>query len=203
MSPAQGQILLGGRKRKSGKSSRVFLLLVAGIAAGAAVPHILAARLPRPGRAPAEAIFVLTGGDGRIEQGYRAWREGKARDLYIIGAGADVRLAQILPGRNLPPPEAPDRVHVEGWSTNTLENAFSVKSVVRDRRIRSAILLTSDYHLPRAWLALRKVLPGDVSITVMTVPSDWRSYKALPGTLRRHFLEGWKYWGYRILLRWE
>jgi uncharacterized SAM-binding protein YcdF (DUF218 family) len=93
---------------------------------------------------------------------------------------------------------------VEGWSENTLENAFSARAAAEERGYSSVILVTSDYHVPRAFLTFRKVLPARVALSVRSVPSgDWDSPAESWRTARRYFLEGWKYWGYRILLRWE
>jgi len=166
------------------------------------LPHLLAVRNPGPPIRPADAIFVLTGGEGRIQEGFRAWSGGAARELYILGAERRVPIARIVPEASRFPAEALARVHVEGWSANTLENAFSAKSAVGEGKYSSVILVTSDYHIPRAHLAFRKVLPPDVSLFAIRVGPE-----AGPGAswrwVRRHFLEGWKYWGYRILLRWE
>ena len=166
------------------------------------VPHFLALRNPAPPTRAADAIFVLAGGEGRIQEGFRAWSGGAARELYILGAGRTVPATHIVPETSRLPAEALARVHVEGWSVNTLENAFSAKTAVGEGKYSSVILVTSDYHIPRANLAFRKVLPKDVSLTAIRVGPE-----AGPGAswrwVRRHFLEGWKYWGYRILLRWE
>jgi uncharacterized SAM-binding protein YcdF (DUF218 family) len=145
---------------------------------------------------------VLTGGEERIPEGFRAWSRGAARELYILGAGSRVPIARIVPEGSRIPPKELSRVHVEGWSSNTLENAFSAKSAVGEGKYTSVILVTSDYHVPRAYLAFRKVLPKEVSLSAIRVRPEggagasWR-------WARRHFIEGWKYWGYRILLRWE
>jgi len=145
---------------------------------------------------------VLTGGEGRIQEGFRAWSGGAARELYILGAGVRVPVASIVPEASRISAEALARVHVEGWSMNTLENAFSAKTAVGEGKYSSVILVTSDYHVPRAHLAFRKVLPKGVSLSAIRVRPEggagasWR-------WARRRFIEGWKYWGYRILLRWE
>jgi uncharacterized SAM-binding protein YcdF (DUF218 family) len=166
------------------------------------VPHLLSLRDPGPPARPADAIFVLTGGEGRIQEGVRAWSGGAARELYILGAGRRVPIARILPEVSRISAEALSRVHVEGWSENTLENAFSAKSAVGEGKYSSVILVTSDYHVPRAVLAFRKVLPPEVSLSVIRVRPE-RGAGASWRWARRHFIEGWKYWGYRILLRWE
>ncbi|MFA6146840.1 MAG: YdcF family protein [bacterium] len=194
--------LFSDRRRRRGRFLRPVLSLLAILFLPPAVPHLLTLREPAPPARPADAIFVLTGGEGRIQEGYRAWSGGAARELYILGAGRRVPAARIVPEVSRISAEALSHVHVEGWSENTLENAFSAKSAVGEGRYSSVILVTSDYHIPRAFMAFRKVLPKEVSISAIRVRPEggrgapWR-------WARWHFIEGWKYWGYRILLRWE
>lgn len=193
---------LSGPRRSRGRGRRWILSLVALLFLPPAVPHLLAMREPKPPAGPADAIFVLTGGEGRIQEGYRAWSNGAARELYILGAGRRVPVTRIVPEASRLPAGALSRIHVEGWSENTLENAFSAKYAVGEGKYSSVILVTSDYHIPRAYLAFRKVLPPEVSLSAIRVRPEggvgapWR-------WARRNFIEGWKYWGYRILLRWE
>jgi uncharacterized SAM-binding protein YcdF (DUF218 family) len=115
-----------------------------------------------------------------------------------------VKPTHLLPASSSLPAAALARIHVEGWSENTMENAFSAKSIVAERGYSTVILVTSNYHVPRAYLAFRKVLPPEVGLAVLSVPSESGSAGGLAWRwARRHFLEGWKYWGYRVLLRWE
>ncbi|GAB4229864.1 MAG: hypothetical protein OHK0028_04050 [Deltaproteobacteria bacterium] len=194
--------ILSGSRRPGRRRWQAVLTAVGILLLPPAIPHLLALRDPAPPHGAADAIFVLTGDEGRIAEGYRAWAGGRARELYILGAGHNVPLSRILPGAGALPDAARSRIHVEGWSENTLENAFSAKSAVGDGNYSSVILVTSDYHVPRAALSFRKVLPGAVSLYAIRVRSEggngasWR-------WARRHFIEGWKYWGYRVLLRWE
>jgi uncharacterized SAM-binding protein YcdF (DUF218 family) len=148
--------------------------------------------------------MVLSGGEGRIAEGYRAWASGTAREIYILGTGRDVPLAKLIPPAAVLPAARRELIHVEGWSENTLENAFSAKTASEERKFASVILVTSDYHVARAWIAFRRVLPPRIALYVLSVPSEgWSSPGAAWRTGRRYFLEGWKYWGYRALLRWE
>ncbi len=189
------------RRSHGGRFTRMILSLLL-LIVPAAVPHLLFLPDPGPPERPADAIFVLTGDEGRIQEGYRAWSGGAARELYILGAGSRLPITRIVPEGSRLSRGALSRVHVEGWSENTLENAFSAKSAAGAGKYSSVILVTSDYHVPRAYLAFRKVLPKDVSLSVIRVRPEggagasWR-------WARRRFIEGWKYWGYRILLRWE
>ena len=190
------------RRSHRGRFTRKILSLLLLLIVPAAVPHLLALREPGPPPRSADAIFVLTGGEGRIQEGYRAWSSGAARELFILGAGRWVPVTRILPEVSRISAEALSRIHVEGWSENTLENAFSAKSAGGEGKHSSVILVPSAYHTPRAYLAFRKVLPPELSLSAIRVRPEggagasWR-------WARRHFLEGWKYWGYRILLRWE
>ena len=193
--------LFDRRRRKKGPRRLVLSMFVL-LFLIPALPHLLALRNPGPPTRPADAIFVLTGGEGRIQEGFRAWSGGAARELYILGAGRTAPIGRIVPEASRLPAEALARVHVEGWSVNTLENAFSAKTAVGEGKYTSVILVTSDYHIPRAHLAFRKVLPPGVSLSAIRVGPEAGTGAAWRWA-RRHFLEGWKYWGYRILLRWE
>jgi uncharacterized SAM-binding protein YcdF (DUF218 family) len=190
--------------RADGKRFRRWILLLIVFVALPFAPHVLALRLPRPPSGAADAVIVLSGGAGRIPEGYRLWKAGAGRDLCILGAGGSSGPRRFLPPGAALSPEELSRIRVEGWSENTLENAFSAKTIVKEKGYASVILVTSDYHAPRAYLAFRKVLAPEVAISVIPVRSEsgavagaaWRWAK-------RHYIEGWKYWGYRILLRWE
>jgi len=198
----QGKNLLRPeRKRKP--YTRALLAFLAVLLLGAAIPHREAAKLPGPGSRPADALFVLAGGESRIPEGFRAWKEGRGTHLFILGAGREATPERILPGGADLSPEERSRIHIESWSENTLENAVSARLAANEVGLRSVILVTSDYHVPRAYFALRTMLPETVSIRVMPVfpagslRSIWWRYPFL------YFTEGWKYWGYRILLRWK
>jgi len=197
----QDQNLFRPPKKGGLRSAALVLLLI--FAAVTAIPPLLSRKLPGPPDAQADAILVLTGDENRIPEGFRAWKDGKAVELYILGAGEGAKLERILPGWSALTPAELRRIHLEGWSENTLENAYSAKSVITERGFRRLILVTSDYHMPRAHLALRTVLPPKVSIGVIPVKSEWNGHAVFLRTLRHFIDEGWKYWGYRIFLLWE
>ena len=54
-----------------------------------AVPHLLSLRDPGPPARPADAIFVLTGGEGRIQEGYRAWSERRGEGTVHPRCGTE------------------------------------------------------------------------------------------------------------------
>lgn len=196
-------IRLGGKPRRRRVVRVAAAVLLAGVLAGGALPHLFARGATGPPAAGADAIFVLTGGENRIAEGYRAWREGKGRYLFILGAGRDARLEQVLPGRPVLGPREREQVRLEDWSRNTFENAISAKSFVMMNGYRSVILVTSDYHMPRALRAFLTVLPADVAVSVLPVRTAGKWGPATPRTVRLFLVEGWKYWWYRVFLLWE
>ena len=198
----QDQFQLGVRRKKSRvrRAATVLVLLLLG---AAALPHLIARGEGHSSGKTADAILVLTGGENRIAAGFRAWEEGKGKELFVLGAGREATLPSILPAGTEISPAQLLRIHIEGWSENTLENAFSAKSAVVSRGYREVIIVTSDYHVPRAYLAMRKILPPDISISVAPVVSNWRRKGAWHRLPRLFLVEGWKYWGYLLFLRWE
>jgi len=198
----QGKNLIRSeRKRKP--YTRTLLFFLGFLLLGAAIPHRNALKLPGPSGAPADAILVPAGGEYRIAEGFRAWREGRARHLFILGAGKEATPERILPGRPELTDEELQRVHIESWSENTFENAVSARVSANEYGLGKVILVTSDYHVARAYLAMRTMLPETVSIEVIPIPpwtGGWSSRWRYPFL---YFTEGWKYWGYRLFLRWK
>lgn len=198
----QGHIPLGPpRKRKLNRPAVFFVLSL--LALGAAVPHLEAVKLPGPELDPADAILVPAGGEKRIAEGFRAWQEGKGRHLFILGAGREATLERILPGKPELTPADLERIHIEAWSENTLENAVSARAAVTEGRFGKVILVTSGYHVARAYLALRSLLPEGVVISVISVWPDGKAKSTWWRVPILYFTEGWKYWGYRLFLRWK
>jgi uncharacterized SAM-binding protein YcdF (DUF218 family) len=173
------------------------------LAFGSIYPHYSASRFPQAGKGKTDAVFVLAGGENRIVTGLDAFRNGMGDQLFILGTGHSASPESILPGYADYPAELKRRIHIEGWSETTLENAASAKGIVAERKLRGIVLVTSDYHMPRAFVALRKAIPDSVRIETLAVPSHWKGGDARWRKIRLFLVESWKYWGYRVLLTWE
>jgi uncharacterized SAM-binding protein YcdF (DUF218 family) len=146
---------------------------------------------------PTDAIVVLTGGRGRVEEGIRLYRAGQARWLLLSGVDPVVKRSELYRerrGENLA-----DGILLEQASRTTLENALYVRDLLASRNIRSIQLITSRYHLPRALLIFRQLLPKEVVIYPHPVESRnlpavwWRQ----PIGLRLLLTESYKYWLFR------
>lgn len=109
-----------------------------------------------------DAIVVLTGGRGRVDEGVRLYHEGKAKWLIIAGVDPSVRKGDLYRDRH--GDHGGERVLLEKSSRNTLENALYSRELILGNGITSIQLITSRYHMKRATLFFRAVLPKDVAI---------------------------------------
>jgi uncharacterized SAM-binding protein YcdF (DUF218 family) len=121
----------------------------------------------------ADAIVVLAGGKGRVDEGVRLYRERRAGYLFLIGVDPSVRKSDLY--RPQPGDPSPDGVVLERASRNTLENAILGRDVILRRQIKSVLLITSRYHMKRAAILFRNALPGN--LTIYPYPVDTRNLK--------------------------
>jgi uncharacterized SAM-binding protein YcdF (DUF218 family) len=121
----------------------------------------------------ADAIVVLAGGKGRVEEGVRLYRERKARHLFLIGVDPRVRKGDLY--RPHPGDPSAEEVVLEQASRNTLENAIYGRNVIMNADVRSILLITSRYHMKRAAILFRNALPKDVAI--YPYPVDTKNLK--------------------------
>ncbi|MBI5483391.1 MAG: YdcF family protein [Deltaproteobacteria bacterium] len=145
----------------------------------------------------ADAIVVLAGGKGRVEEGLRLFRESRAEYLFLIGVGPSVRKSDLYRPQPGDPPA--DKVILEKSSRNTLENAIFGRDLIVQHDIRSIILITSRYHLKRSSILFRNSLPRDIAIYPYPVDSaklkeSWWSHG---GSFQLLFREFYKYCMFR------
>src|SRR5262245_27294283 len=118
----------------------------------------------------ADGIVALTGGASRIADAMELMAAGRGKRLLISGAYRTTTPAEIL---RLNPEYARvvsccvdfDR------SLNTLGNAVETKRWAERRGFRSLIVVTSNYHMPRALAEIAHQLP-DVALVPFPVVTD-------------------------------
>jgi uncharacterized SAM-binding protein YcdF (DUF218 family) len=145
----------------------------------------------------ADAIVVLAGGKGRVDEGVRLYRERKGNWLFFIGVGPAVRSSDLYQPHPGDPSSA--GVILEKASRNTLENAVYGRDIIMGKNVRSIVLITSRYHMKRASILLRNSLPRDVAIYPYPVDTNnlkeaWWSHV---GSFHLLFSEFYKYCMFR------
>ena len=145
-----------------------------------------------------DAIVVLTGGRGRIEEGVRLYRDYQGKWLFLVGVDPAVRKEELYAERH--GERGGEGVILEKISRNTLENALYARELIAKHEISSIKLITSRYHMKRATLIFRHVLPRDIAIYPHPVDSknlkeEWWSHG---GSFRLLFSEFYKYCLFRF-----
>lgn len=146
-----------------------------------------------------DAVVVLAGGKGRIDEGIKLYREGRGGYLFLIGVDPSVKKADLY--KDIKGLRSSDQVILENVSRNTLENAIFTRELIVKNGIRSMILITSRYHMKRSLLIFRNILPKDVAIYPHPVigKNSMESLWNHSGSVRLLFSEFYKYCLYRTV----
>lgn len=152
-----------------------------------------------------DAIVVLTGGAGRVEEGLRLFREGRGEYLILSGVEETSTLDTIFPGRDLKTSVDTSRIVLDIESRRTLDNALNVKRIVDNKGFKSLILVTSNYHMKRAFTIFSKNMNREVKLYRNPVrgpnfkDGDWLRD---PISLKLVTSEFFKYIWFHIWQRW-
>jgi uncharacterized SAM-binding protein YcdF (DUF218 family) len=110
-------------------------------------------------RGQADAIVVLTGGSDRIADAMQLLAEGRGKRLLISGVHQETTPQSVA--RRLP--EFADLfaccVDFDYGAANTVGNAVEARRWAREHQIGSMLLVTSNYHMPRAIIEFRRAMP--------------------------------------------
>jgi uncharacterized SAM-binding protein YcdF (DUF218 family) len=107
----------------------------------------------------AEAIVVLTGGNGRINDALDLLNDKIAPTLFVSGVNKGVTKNDIYNSWENKTDEKPCCVVLGYQAVDTSGNAKEVQEWVNDQSIESFVLVTSRYHMPRAYMQISNMLP--------------------------------------------
>ena len=164
------------------------------LAFAAAIP----AKVPEPDR-PVDAIVVLTGGDGRLAEGFALLDRGLAKKLLITGVSSGVdlpALLQTLNGSAQPNQAVLDCCVTLGYDARSTEgNARESLRWLSENNLTSVRLVTASYHMNRSLLEFRRVMPGITIVPNPVFPRQMQDpyWFVRPNTLFLLFNEYHKY----------
>lgn len=160
---------------------------------------------PSDTQTPTDAIVVLTGGAGRLDEGMRLLRADKGRVLLISGVNRQVRRREILALVGDPPDALAERITLGYRAARTRDNARETAAWFNSQGFTSMRLVTSNYHMPRAMLELRDALPNARIIANPVAPRQtragrwWRNRTGVTLVFKEYN----KYLATFVLLLWE
>jgi uncharacterized SAM-binding protein YcdF (DUF218 family) len=130
----------------------------------------------------ADGIVVLTGGAERVEEGLRLLSEDRAAHLLISGIGGKAELSVIAHGSGIDTVPLADRVRLGREAMSTHGNALETASWVNEYHVRTLIVVTAWFHMPRALSELHRMLP-DVVLLPEPVHAQRGAGRPGPGIL--------------------
>ena len=117
----------------------------------------------------ADCAVVLTGGAGRIREGFDLLSRGSIRKLIISGVHSKAILDEIFPQWPFYGNLDKEDVVLEKVSTTTYENAMESRKWVQKLQCKDVLLITSYLHMYRANRVFRRIFPDDYSIHIVAV----------------------------------
>jgi uncharacterized SAM-binding protein YcdF (DUF218 family) len=142
----------------------------------------------------ADGIVVLTGGSDRVKAGLELLMAGAAPRLLISGAGTGTYLGDFTPRDGINATQKAAGITLGHHATTTRGNAREAAAWVIRHNIVSLIVVTADYHMPRALLELQRRMPA---VTLLAEPvrppamlhlDRWRSLRLLAAEFSKYVL---------------
>ena len=122
----------------------------------------------------ADGIVVLTGGSSRVSDAMELLAGGYGKRLLISGvhpASAASDISRLLPDNQS---LLACCVDLDRSAVNTRSNAAETRRWAHERGFKSLIVVTSNYHMPRAIVELSHAMPDIRLIPFAVVGEKWR-----------------------------
>jgi uncharacterized SAM-binding protein YcdF (DUF218 family) len=122
----------------------------------------------------ADGIVVLTGGSSRVSDAMELLADGYGQRLLISGvhptSGASDISRSLTDNQSL----LSCCVDLDYSAINTRSNAAETRRWAHERGFKSLIVVTSNYHMPRAIVELSHAMPDITLIPFVVVGDKWR-----------------------------
>ena len=130
-----------------------------------------------------DAIVVLTGGQGRFEEGVLLLRQGQAQKLFVSGVEPRVEVPELLKRAHLPPAPSDADIVLGHDADSTASNAAETSDWMHSEGFHSLRLVTANYHMPRSLLEFRHAMPDLTIVPHPVFPGAVKQrWWAWPGT---------------------
>lgn len=142
-----------------------------------------------------DAIIVLTGGSGRLDEGVRLLKLGYADRLFVSGVARGVEIAALMTLARETPEDVQCCIVLGYDADDTRGNAKETAAWVAANGYQRIMLVTANYHIERSLIEFRTMMP---QVEIVPHPVFPRNVKVAqwwrwPGTARLVVLEYNKY----------
>ena len=145
---------------RSKKYTAQFFIFI-GVILAAQVIYFYYIQSSNPELEKSDLIAILPAAEDRIRIGYELGKSGYAPNITIVGVSAHEQKAC---NRYHGFPSNMRRIFTDE-SRSTFEDAMNIRNIVRKHDFKSVTLVTSTYHMPRAYFLLKILLAGsDVKV---------------------------------------
>lgn len=135
--------------------------------------HVLLAKSSMPEKA--DAIVVVTGGQGRLDQAVQLFQKGYGKKLLISGVHPNYSDRTLRSKLGLTEEQIRCCIELDSQALNTVANATQTAQWAKHNSFNSLILVTSAYHMPRTLLEMRRAAPDISFQAVKVTPPTGRS----------------------------
>ncbi|WP_428485087.1 YdcF family protein [Rhodopila sp.] len=119
----------------------------------------LTARPAAPPPPHVDGVVALTGGAGRVELALHLLATGQADKLLVSGIGGSADLPTLARLARIDVSALAPSITLGRYAASTQGNAVEAAAWAAQNRIRTIIVVTAAYHMPRALAELRQALP--------------------------------------------
>jgi uncharacterized SAM-binding protein YcdF (DUF218 family) len=143
----------------------------------------------------ADGIAVLTGGVARIDEAMKLLAKRKAKRVLITGVNRSTSKEELQRLATQGGQYFACCVDIDKEARNTIDNATETAQWAALHEYGSIIVVTSNYHMPRALAELARVLPGVALVPYPVVDNNvhLERWWTFPGTTRLLLSEYLKY----------
>jgi uncharacterized SAM-binding protein YcdF (DUF218 family) len=144
----------------------------------------------------ADCAIVLTGGVGRVREGFDLLSRKTVKKLIVSGVYSNASLREIMPLWPLSGDLSEDDIVLDRRSGTTYGNAQQTLPIVEALRCRDVVLVTSQLHMHRAYQTFKATFPEKISIyrhAIVSSRSESSTMEIATEVLKSLFYALWAY----------
>lgn len=152
-----------------------------------------------------DAVVVVTGATGRLQEGLRLLNADTAPKLFVSGVGLGMDIRRLLKLAKKNPEWLESRIFLGYQARSTAQNAVESQAWIAQHGVKTVLLVTNNYHIMRTHLEFADRMP-DVLITRHAISSprvhvdEWYKYPKTGLLLAEEYIKFLIVWAEKHIL---